>query len=340
MKEKNLYTYFLAVFGVGSLLFSVFSLFFDERAWIIFGSAVLASLISLYPIRLPSHFFYTFDLVAIGFIALTYGWKFAILPAAISLLALNQFNRRHRWFRFVVNLGLYTIVVLVGYLLIHYLQFPADRIWTVLLLYAVFDVVSFVLNRTVQVSVLGLSVITKPDKSEVFHSFVFIIIGSIILYRLLRLSSAIDWIMELILTGLLLYFFAKIANQYFNQLQMHEDSNLSFEQCFNATNQILITVTPDGKVTSINSVAEQLLGYSLNQSTPQTLWSILSDPEESVRLSFQKALSGVPEKVTAALLEASGAARTVQATLVPFTREKKVAGMYLIAPIEPCSTGG
>lgn len=340
MKEKNAYTYSLCVLGIVSLLFSIFSLLQSEKIWVLLGVTVLISLISLFPIRLPNQFFYSFDLITTSYMLLKYDWKFAILPASICLITINLLTGRNILFRYCVNLGLYTVTIAAGLALLTIFPLPKEHIVTIAVLYAITDIISYLANKSIHISILGFSVMVRPSKSETLHILMFILIGSLVLYRLVQAKTAQDMIMEILLTGMLLYLIYFISNKYFQQIRFSEESTSVFERCFDATNQILVTLHTDGTLSAANSVSQQIMKAPFERTSDQTLWDLFPSCSETIRISFHNALSGATIKVHLPLMKQVGTSNTLQATLVPFTRDKKIVGIYLIGQLDSCGTGG
>jgi PAS domain S-box-containing protein len=315
-----------------SVSYSIISSFLSNSAIEIFSISILVAMISIFPIRLPNRFFYTFDFVPMFYILLNYGWSAAIIPAIVSLLALDFNSGRRRtfkWFRFLVNLGCLNIAALTGYLLLNQLLGNNMIFLTMFLFFLTFDLISFCLNKGIQISVLGTAVLTKPSYNEIIHTLIFIVVSTIITYQIYQTETLNGLVQQCIFFASLLYIFAYISKKYIEQVHLNEESQLGYEMCFDSADQVLITIDINGIIENSNSRTAHILGYPKSVITGTPLWDIVIE-STATQEAFNRAVTGLPQQMDVDFKCEDKEIIRLKGVLVPYTRNKKVSGVYYV----------
>jgi PAS domain S-box-containing protein len=330
MRDKNKYTIFLAGIGLIWTVVSVLKLSLHDNPLEMIAIILLISLLLASPIKLPNQFYYTFDTIPSAYLMLKYEWTYAIFPSIIGLLFLHYQTRvgPPNWFRLFVNLGMYCIAIGIGYLAIQQLGLHIN-IFVVLLLFSIIDLVSYALKKGIQISVLGAPVLIKPSFSDLFSWTTFVVVSSIFTSHLYQADTMLELVQEVIFTALLLYIFSRVSKKYVDQMQINEESRLSYEMCLDNTDQVFITMDKNGKIEAFNSITEHLLGYSKNDIIGSSIWDFVKETTITQE-AFSRAAKGLPEHIIIKFKLQDGDLTRLKGALVPCTRNKKVAGVYFI----------
>lgn len=332
MSEKNKYTCLLAFFGCFWVMAFMISIFLSDSALEIVAVSLLASIIGIFPIRLPNQFFYSFDIIPVIYISIQYGWMYAILPAFISLLVLQYRYSPKRTFntlRFFITLGMYVIALFAGQVFFLFLGDP-DSFFKMLIFIALLDMISLLLKRGIQASILGTPLFVRPTSADLLYIFIFIVFSSIISFALYNTETGPELIREVIFAAILLFLLSVITNKYVDQMLLTEEMRVGYEMCLQAADQIFLLIDRKGIIQTVNNIAEHALGYSKTNIIGASIWQFTCENTELMQQAVNRTLEGAAESAVFRFTGRTGDIVTVQAVLLPFTQYKKVAGVYLV----------
>lgn len=335
MREKNGFTIFLAVLGGISIVFSLVSLGYHADPLTIVLTIIGVTLVALFTIKLPNEFFYIFDHIPAIYVMLKFDWTLVILATSLSLFFMyfQTNDRKVKWFRYFVNLGLNTLAFALCYGTFALVSTEKAGFPIILLIVFVSDICSLILHKLLFISVLGRSSFTKPSNTELGYSGIFILISSIILYRLLQASSPADLALEVVLTVLLLYIFKYTSDHYYKQLKLFTDAKLGYEMCIEAAKQLFFELKLDGTVQSVNSIAVMQLGLTKSEAEGIPFLEMVAHGAVDAQLGLDQARSGLPSSQFIELSRPNGNGLALQASFVPITRNHAVSGIYVIGQL-------
>jgi PAS domain S-box-containing protein len=332
VNEKNKFTYFIAIIGILWLLAFFKSIILTESPLEILIISFITALIVFFPVKLHNHFDYSFDIVCVVYLMIRFDWSLAILPTCICLLYLQYQKRRFDPFRLFLTFGMYTIAILVGQFLIIFWGTPSN-ILKMLIFIALIDMVSLLLIKGVQSSILGTPLFNKPSAVDIFHGSIPVIFTSILTLRFLETRTTLELFQEVIFAVVLLYLISLLSNKHMESLQFTEELRVGYEMCLQSNGQIFLHVDHNGLIQSFNSIAEQMLGYSKDTVIGTSIWKLPEFDSEHLRDSFKKTLQGFSGTTELLLTGLSGDAVSIRAELLPFTKNKKVSGVYVVGRV-------
>lgn len=333
MRDKNRFTYSIAVIGIGWLGLFAVSLFRSDNPWEIWACSLIVTVIGLFQIKLQNRFYYSFDIVPAAYLAIKFGWMLAPIPSCISLILLQLRTNPGRTlhpFRFFISLGMYALSLSVGQIWIRYTG-SAVSLAEVFIYLMIMDIVSLFIQRCLQSSVLGSPLFAKPSKHDVLHVTMSILVSSVLLVRLLETETWMELLRESALDAVLLYLLSLLSKQYIDQLNLTEELRIGYEMCFDITGQLIITLDRNGKILHMNPHAEQLFGFTPSTIAGIFLWEFpgLAHTKDM----FHHAVTGVPEQRECPYTDPNGTITLLQAAFIPYTRNKKVSGVYFVGRI-------
>ncbi|WP_438444266.1 hypothetical protein [Gorillibacterium sp. sgz5001074] len=338
MKERNAYTYFLAAIGCTSIIVTTSALFFIDRPWDYLLTALAISLLGLFPIRLPNRFWYTFDHISALYIVIVYDWKLAIIPSMICMLslALKGYFSEHRdikliLYRFLVTIGSFTFSIYVtGVIYYSFSHFVQNTIILVTLLTIIIDLISNLLNKSIQVSILGWSVLSYNSFIPSLFPTVFCILSSTFLYRLYLSDSFSETLLEVSICSLTIYILSIVAKIAVDQKSQSDELLESLKNSYTSTRQIFIHLDLHGKILSSNTIAEQTIGLSNSSMSNQSIWNYVVGNSHNIMQCFDQAIAGISGEINLTLQNSENQLIPVQVSFVPHFRNKQVAGIFLV----------
>lgn len=333
MRDKNRFTYSIAVIGIGWLGLFAVSLFHIDNRWEIWVCSLLVTVIGLFQIKLQNRFYYSFDIVPAAYLAIKFGWMLAPIPSCISLILLQLRTNPGRTvhpFRFFISLGMYVLSLSAGQLWIRFtgsvVSLAEGFIYLMIL-----DMVSLFIQRCLQSSVLGSPLFAKPSKHDVLHVAMSVLVSSILLARLLETETWMELLRESVLDAVLLYLLSLLSKQYIDQLNLTEELRIGYELCIEATDRILIRTDGEGRILALNAVAEKTFGCSQDTVVGMPIWEWTSSSGSGdIRETLRQAMNGLTMPITVCLSVSGKNALSVPVTLLPYTRNKAVIGVYFV----------
>lgn len=336
MKEKNAYTIFLSIVGGIAVMIALGAVSISENSGELLLVSLSVALIGLFPIRLPNRFYYTFDHIPKFYLAMVYDWKIAIIPSLISMIAVNvhdfsnfKRNSRKHIFRLFVSLGLFMFPLFVVYLGLH-LTTITNPLLKVMLVAIAADLFSLSMNKSVQISILGWSVIRKPTLKSTLYPVLFILLSTILLYRLVQAESRSDLAMEIFFSCINIFIIFVISKSAVDHQIRAMELKEGFELSLTSVGQLFLLIDMKGMIANANSIMEQALGTTSTALNKQPLWDIVLEPNADLQNLFQAAAEGIPQKVSLSLIHANGHPVPLTASFVPHFQSKKVTGIYLV----------
>lgn len=340
MKEINGFTCLLAAAGGLSLLLAATGLAGGERPLELLLVCLGIALVTLFPIRLPDGFYYTFDHIAAAYLLLTYDWRVAVLPTIIGLLSISvRMKARFRPFRFFVSLGMCWIPVAIAShlpigLLLHT---PFFQVCLVVLL---IDGSTLLLNRGIQASILGKSLLRQFSWKPSWYQAAFSMLSAVLVFRLTRSEGYVEMAQELLFSCLTVFLLSYIAKLALHHQSRFDETKESLEQGFTATGHLILRLDREGRILTANSIALQSLQPGSSPLELQFLRDLVQEhPEEVDALMRTTAEGGSSER--SVLFRSTGLAPIrVEASFLPYVRDKKVAGILVVGKIiRPADSG-
>lgn len=336
MKERNAYTLTLAAVGIAAVLIALTSVAVSGRAWELLLLSMVLSIVSFFPIKLPNRFWYSFDHIAAGYLLIEFDWKMAIIPSIIGMIALNlhsfsklKQNLIQQIFRFFVSLGMYSISLFAATMIMHFSK-SSNILVEVSLIIFTLDISSLIINKSVHMSILGRSVLSKVTFKSSLYPSIFLILSILLSYQLVNTDTYPQLIHEVIFCGLIILVIFIIAKVAVSHEVLAEERRLDFEQSLTATGQLLLILDLQGRILSTNPVTEQLLKMSDESLKKLSVYKLSHDQRDKIQQYFSEAVSGVTQSTMLILVDSELNPVPIEASFVPFFRNKQVAGIYLL----------
>lgn len=335
MKEKNTYTLFLAALGCTGVIMALVSVGLSGRAWELAAVILGVSILTLFPVKLPNHFWYAFDHIAKLYLLWNYDWKIALLPSIIGLLAMNltdfsnfKRNTRSQCYQFIVSMGMYAISLSIMSVIYHHAEFNNTYIMVGVLVFFS-ELISLLLNKIVHVSILGWSVLGNGSWRWGFYPTIFFFLSCIFLYRLVQTDSYYELGEELLFTSVTLFLLSVIARTAVDHQFRADGLQESLESRYSATGQLFIQLDLKGRISYANTIAERILGIPSEAMGRGSLWNYLKEQDGSGLLHFNQAAEGLSGEWETSLGTADGSTVPAILTFFPYLHNKKVTGIFL-----------
>lgn len=339
MKERNLYTMFLATVGVVALIIAFGTIAVSEQPWELLLVILGVSMIGLFPIKLPNHLTYSFGHIPALYLLLVYGWKFAMLPCLIAIVSiiLQNFstyskNLKSRLFRIFVSSGMYFFSYSSIYLVIHHSDVESPALLAIISTILI-DLFTFTMNKTIQMSLLGRMVFTKLRWKAEPLPLLFILLSSVLLYQIYVTDDYSNLAREAFMVTLILYILSFISNMAVRLKFEADELKTGYELTYTAARQLFISLDLQGRITEANTIAEQILERPHMELKDRVLWELESESGSSIIGHFQDAVKGTVQESELALLLAEDRLIKLPVSFVPIFKNMKVNGVYLVGRI-------
>ncbi|WP_438444264.1 hypothetical protein [Gorillibacterium sp. sgz5001074] len=332
MRERNRFTWLLAAAGLTSLLIALATLFTSESPWIILLVCLGLSFITLFPVKLPNGFFYTFDHIPAGYLIMASDWKLAIIPPIVGLIAISiRYRAKFRPFRLFVTLGMYSIAFFAASY-IEPMPQPSHSFIHVIAMVITIELMNLALNKGIQASVLGTNMLNTLTWIPNMYHISFNLFSCLLIFRLIHTESYLDLIQEIVFSCLTLFILTLLSRIALQQQTLSGELREDMQRLFSSTERIFWTLDLQGRIQSSNTYSEILLGINIRPGT--YIWDLSVESEELKRF-FPPSSAWTTAEVELHLCPPDQH-NTIRLTAIlsPYFRNNRMAGIYLVGSIK------